>query len=188
MAMSSTSGRPCVFLDRDGVLNETAVRGGRPHPPSSVRDLRVLPGVPETCTRLRRAGFLLVVVTNQPDITRGNTDPRTVNAINASLRRQVPLDALYLCPHDDADGCACRKPRPGLLVQAASDLDLDLARSYMVGDRWRDIEAGQSAGCRTIFVDRGYDEKKPVAPDAVVASLPDAETWITNSPRVLSAS
>jgi D-glycero-D-manno-heptose 1,7-bisphosphate phosphatase len=187
--MPPKTGRPCVFLDRDGILNEAVVRQGRPYPPSSVEELRILPGVPESCAHLSGAGFALVVVTNQPDVARGTTDLAQVDEIHASLRHQVSIDAVYLCPHDDADGCGCRKPRPGLLMQAATDLDLDLAQSYMVGDRWRDIEAGQQAGCRTVFVDRGYDEKRPVAPDAIVASLPDAEAWImTDSAKVLSAS
>lgn len=183
------AGRRCVFLDRDGVLNEAVVREGRPYPPSSVDELRILPGVPESCARLARAGFALVVVTNQPDIARGTADPVEVDAIHARLRSQVALDAIYLCPHDDAANCGCRKPEAGLLERAASDLGLDLRRSYMVGDRWRDVEAGQRAGCRTVFVDRGYDEKRPVGADAVAASLSDAEGWImADAARVPSAS
>src|SRR5580704_3482582 len=187
--MSSMAGRRCVFLDRDGVLNEAVVRQGRPHPPSSVDELRVLPGVPESCARLARAGFALVVVTNQPDIARGTADPVVVDAIHARLRSLVALDAIYLCPHDDAANCGCRKPQAGLLERAASDLGLDLRRSYMVGDRWRDVEAGQRAGCRTVFVDRGYDEKRPVGADAVATSLSEAERWImADAARVPSAS
>ncbi len=187
--MFSTAGRPCVFLDRDGVLNEAVVREDRPHPPSSFDELRILPGVPESCGRLSQAGFVLVVVTNQPDIARGTADPVVIEEIHARLRCQITLDAVYLCPHDDAADCACRKPRPGLLLQAASDLNLDLHRSYMVGDRWRDVEAGQRAGCRTVFVNRGYDEKQPVGPDAIVAGLSQAEGWImTHSARVPRAS
>ncbi len=186
--MSPEIGRCCVFLDRDGVLNEALVRRGRPHPPSSVDELRILPGVPESCARLSRAGFALVVVTNQPDIARGSATPAVVEEIHAYLRSQIALDAIYVCPHDDAEGCGCRKPRAGLLLQAASDLGLDLGRSYMVGDRWRDVEAGQRAGCRTVFVDRGYDEQRPLGSDTVVASLSEAEGWImADSARVPSA-
>jgi D-glycero-D-manno-heptose 1,7-bisphosphate phosphatase len=184
--MSSHTGRPCVFLDRDGVLNEAPVRRGRPYPPSSVEELRILPGVPRSCAQLSEAGFALVVVTNQPDVARGTTDLERIHDIHDRLQEEIALDAIYICPHDDVDGCACRKPRPGLLVQAASDLDLDLARSYMVGDRWRDIEAGRNAGCHTIFVDRGYDEKQPLAPGAIVTGLPEAVTWITDAATVVS--
>jgi D-glycero-D-manno-heptose 1,7-bisphosphate phosphatase len=187
--MSPKAGRRCVFLDRDGVLNEAMVRQGRPNPPASVDELRILPGVPESCARLARAGFALVVVTNQPDIARGAADPAVVEEIHARLRSQVDLDAIYVCPHDDAANCGCRKPRPGLLVQAASDLGLELGSSYMVGDRWRDVEAGQRAGCRTVFVNRSYDEQRPVGSDAIVASLSEAAAWISaDSARVPRAS
>lgn len=189
LGMSHRAGRRCVFLDRDGVLNEAVLRQGRPYPPASVDELRVLPGVSESCAQLSRAGFALVVVTNQPDIARGDADPAVVEEIHARLRSQITLDAIYVCPHDDAANCACRKPRPGLLLRAASDLGLELGSSYIVGDRWRDIEAGQRAGCRTVFVERGYDERQPVGSDAIVAGLNEAEAWITaDSARVPHAS
>jgi len=153
--------RPAAFLDRDGVLNAAHVRNGRPHPPASVAELRILPGVAEACRRLRAEGFLLLVATNQPDIARGNADALEVARINDVLVDQLALDAILVCPHDDADGCACRKPRPGLLLDAADRWGVDLSRSTMVGDRWRDIEAGEAAGVSTVFLDRGYDERRP---------------------------
>jgi D-glycero-D-manno-heptose 1,7-bisphosphate phosphatase len=170
--------RPAVFLDRDGVLNASIVREGRPFPPLTPDELVVLPRVPEACHLLHRAGFVLVVVTNQPDIARGTTELAAVEEINDQLRRQVEVDAIYLCPHDDRDCCGCRKPKPGMLLRAASDLGLDLAASYLVGDRWRDIEAGRQAGCRTVHVDRGYLERAPTGADMVVGSLPEAGRWI----------
>jgi D-glycero-D-manno-heptose 1,7-bisphosphate phosphatase len=169
---------PAVFLDRDGVLNEPAIRAGRPHPPDSVADLRLLPGVHRACRELAAAGFTLVCVTNQPDIARGTQDADAVAAINHALQSTLELDEVVVCPHDDADDCRCRKPRPGMILDAAGRLDLDLARSVMVGDRWRDVEAGRSAGTLTVFVDRGYREEVPQAPDLTVAELKEAVGWI----------
>ncbi len=166
--------RAAVFLDRDGVLNEVDVRDGTPHPPADVAGLRLLPGVVEACHRLRHLGFALVVVTNQPDIARGKQTRDEVDRMHGVLRRQLPLDEIVICAHDDIDDCQCRKPRPGMILDAAARLDLHLAESFCVGDRWRDIEAGKRAGVKAIFVDRGYGERRPADPDAVVASLPDA--------------
>jgi D-glycero-D-manno-heptose 1,7-bisphosphate phosphatase len=167
-----------VFLDRDGVLNAAVVRDGHPYPPACAADVEILPGVREALADLGRAGYLRVVVTNQPDIARGTQTRDELDAIHARLRAELPLDAIYLCPHDDADLCACRKPAPGLLRDAARDLGIDLAASFIVGDRWRDTEAGIAAGCRTVFIDYQYDERQPRAFDAKVGSLADAAAWI----------
>ena len=178
-----STGRAAVFLDRDGVLIAAGTRDGRPVPPATLEDVRVLPGVAAACTRLRAAGLLLVVVTNQPDIARGTADAGVVAAINREVQRLIPVDDVLVCPHDDPDGCDCRKPAPGLLLQAAARWGIDLRASVMVGDRWRDIEAGQQAGCRTVFVDRHYHEDRPRAPDLTVAELSDAVPWIITSTR-----
>ena len=167
-----------VFLDRDGVLNATIVRDGRHFPPSSKAELVLLPGVEEACHRLCRAGFRLACVTNQPDIARGRTTSAVVAEINAALAGRLPVHPFLVCPHDDADDCACRKPRPGLLLAAATAHGISPAASVMVGDRWRDIAAGQAAGCRTVFIDRGYDERRPVRPDFVCGDLAEAADWI----------
>lgn len=165
-----------VFLDRDGVINRAVVRAGKPHPPASVDELELLPGVPEALARLKAAGYSLVVVTNQPDIARGATTAGAVEAIHARLRATLPIDEIRVCPHDDADGCACRKPKPGLLLRPPRH---DLAASVMVGDRWRDIEAGRAAGCGvTILVDYGYDEAPAAEPTARVGSLAEAADWL----------
>jgi D-glycero-D-manno-heptose 1,7-bisphosphate phosphatase len=169
-----TGTRAAVFLDRDGVLNEVEVRDGTPHPPATVEQLRLLPGVVEACHRLRDLGFVLVVVTNQPDIARGKQTRDEVDRMHDVLRGRVPLDDIVVCAHDDADDCPCRKPRPGMILDAAARLDLDLAESVCVGDRWRDVESAKRAGVMAIFVDRGYGERRPTNADAVVASLPDA--------------
>jgi D-glycero-D-manno-heptose 1,7-bisphosphate phosphatase len=171
--------RAAVFLDRDGVINRAEVRGGRPYPPESVERLELLPGVADALDRLDAAGFDLVVVTNQPDVARGTQTRAMVETMHATLGGMLPvIDAFRVCYHQDADGCACRKPRPGLLLDAAAERGIDLRRSYMVGDRWRDVEAGARAGCVTILIDHGYREPLTVPPDARVASLAQAADWI----------
>jgi D-glycero-D-manno-heptose 1,7-bisphosphate phosphatase len=175
--------KSAVFLDRDGVINASIVRDGKPYPPPTLAELAILPGVPDALASLRSAGYALVVVTNQPDVARGAQRREVVEAMHARLRNELPLDAIYTCFHDDADRCTCRKPAPGLLLDGARDLDLDLSQSFMVGDRWRDLEAGTAAGCRTIFVDHGYAERQPQTFDRRVTSLADAAAWILAGAR-----
>jgi D-glycero-D-manno-heptose 1,7-bisphosphate phosphatase len=180
--------RRAVFLDRDGVLNEARIVGGVPHPPRDVDEVRMLPGAVAACHRLADTGWLLVVVTNQPDIARGGCTRADVDAINAFVTDGLPIEAVVVCPHDDADDCRCRKPRPGMLLDAAARFGVDLAASWMVGDRWRDVEAGRRAGTRTIRVGDGYpDEPKngpdraganQVRPDRVAADLASAVDMI----------
>ena len=169
-----------VFLDRDGVLNRTHLIDGVPYPPQKAAYLEVLPGATEACRLLRDSGFKLIVVTNQPDIARGTQSVAEVERINSSLRRLMGFDDLYLCPHDDKDGCSCRKPRPGMLLLAAQIHRLDLGNSFMVGDRDRDIEAGRAAGCRTIFVDHRYGDPPLLPADLSVHSLREAVPWIVD--------
>ena len=170
--------KPAVFLDRDGVINASVVRDGKPYPPASVDEMELLPGVGKALADLRAAGFVLIVVTNQPDVARGTQTRAAVEAIHERMQQELSLDAIYACFHDDADNCACRKPKPGLLVDAAAALGIDLAASFMVGDRWRDTDAGRAAGCQTIFIDRGYNERKPTDFAVNVAGLPEAAAWI----------
>jgi len=166
--------RHAVFLDRDGVINQSVVRDGKPYPPESVQDLRILSGVPESLSALHDAGFLTIVVTNQPDVATGKQNLDVVQAMHVRLRAELSLDDIRVCYHRDADGCECRKPKPGLLLQAARELGIDLAKSYMVGDRWKDVAAGQAAGCTSFFVDYGYSEKRPDPPYITVKSLAEA--------------
>ena len=172
-----------VFLDRDGVLIRSEVRAGIPRPARNEDELEILPGVAKACQDLHDAGFLLIVVTNQPEIARGTLRPETVERLNGLLRQAVALDDIRVCPHDDVDECSCRKPKPGLLVEAATVWDVDLASSFTVGDRWRDVEAGQRAGCRVAFVDHGYSETGLLEPDVTVAGLPEAAEWILSCAR-----
>jgi D-glycero-D-manno-heptose 1,7-bisphosphate phosphatase len=167
-----------VFLDRDGVLNANFVRDGKPFAPRAFEDFRLLPGVEDAVRLLKTAGFLTIVATNQPDVAAGLTPKSTVEAMHAELRRRVPLDDIKVCWHRDGDGCVCRKPKPGMLVEAAAEQDIDLTASYMIGDRWRDIEAGQAAGCATILVDHGLVQERPAYPDLTASSLPNAVSLI----------
>jgi D-glycero-D-manno-heptose 1,7-bisphosphate phosphatase len=175
--------RRAVFLDRDGVINRPVIRAGKPYPPATDLELEVLPGVPEALARLHEAGFRLVVVTNQPDVARGTQRRDVIDRMHARLGAALPIDDFRVCDHDDGDACACRKPKAGLIEAAARDGGVSLGESFMVGDRWRDVEAGRRAGCTTIFIDWGYDERRPEHPDAVVRSLPEAADWILSRSR-----
>jgi D-glycero-D-manno-heptose 1,7-bisphosphate phosphatase len=176
--------RRAVFLDRDGVLNRALVRNGKPYPPASLHELEVLGGTDDALSELAEEGFLLFVVTNQPDVARGTQQRSLVEAMHRALRKVLPLDGFYVCYHDDADACECRKPKPGLLLTAAGEHGISLPASYMIGDRWRDVEAGQRAGCRTVWIDCGYAERGPSTPaDATVRSLPEAAACILQESR-----
>lgn len=167
-----------VFLDRDGVINRAVVRGGKPYPPQRFADVELLAGVPEALRSLHDAGFRVIVVTNQPDVGAGRQARETVEEIHAHLRAMLAVDDIKVCYHTDADGCACRKPKPGMLLAAAKQWGIDLAASVMVGDRWRDVEAGKAAGCRTILIVHGYDERAAEGFDAAVSSLLEASRLI----------
>jgi len=167
-----------VFLDRDGVIDRAMVRDGKPHPPTDLSELEILPGVLEALEKLRAAGYCLIVVTNQPDVARQAQTQDAVEALHAALQAQLPIDEFRVCYHDDADGCDCRKPQPGLLLGAARDMDVDLSSSFMVGDRWRDVEAGRRAGCTAIFIDYHYAEPLQSEPHLRVSSLTEAADWI----------
>jgi D-glycero-D-manno-heptose 1,7-bisphosphate phosphatase len=172
--------RRAVFLDRDGVLCRAVVHNGKPYPPASLEELDVLPNALEALCRLRTQGFRLYVVTNQPDVVRGTQRRSVVEAIHNVLRGSLPLDDFYVCYHDDADGCNCRKPKPGLLLAAAAEHKLSLPSSYMIGDRWRDIDCGHAAECTTILIDRGYDEPLRKQPHFRVPDLLAATAMISS--------
>ena len=163
-----------VFLDRDGVLNRAFVFEGKPYPPANLCEVEILPKAKLALSNLKAAGYLLIVVTNQPDVATGKTPRSVVDQINKFLKDSLPIDEFRTCYHDDRDGCTCRKPFPGSLFDAALEHQIDLSKSFMVGDRWRDIEAGTAAGCKTFFINYGYLEKQPDYPDFIVSSLAEA--------------
>jgi D-glycero-D-manno-heptose 1,7-bisphosphate phosphatase len=169
--VSTPGGTRAVFLDRDGVLSEAIVRQGRPYAPRALSEVRIPHEVPGALSALRAAGFRLLVVTNQPDVARGSVSLRAVEEINAHLLRSLPIDEIRTCIHDTNDACACRKPAPGSILAAAEKHGISLSSSYMIGDRWSDMEAGVRAGCKVIFLDFGYDERQPQHADYRVASF-----------------
>jgi D-glycero-D-manno-heptose 1,7-bisphosphate phosphatase len=174
--------RPAVFLDRDGVINRVAVRNGIPYPPSHVEAFELYDGVSNGCARLKAANFLLVVITNQPDVGRGTQSREAVEAMNLKMQSTLPLlDRIEICYHAGeryGQPCDCRKPRPGLILRAVAELNIDLKRSYVIGDRWRDVDCARAAGCRAILIQRDYKESLREAPDFTVANFNEAVTTV----------
>ena len=169
--------RRAVFLDRDGVLNRVVIRKGLPFPPASLAHFALYDDVPDGCARLKKAGFLLVVVTNQPDVGRGTMRRVDVDAVHSHLFGLLPLDRIEVCCHAGekyGEQCDCRKPKPGMLLRAAAALQIDRSTSYMVGDRWRDIDCAHDAGCKSIFIERNYSETLRLPPDFIVQSFAQA--------------
>jgi D-glycero-D-manno-heptose 1,7-bisphosphate phosphatase len=174
-----------VFLDRDGVINRALERDGLPYPPASLGEFQIFPEVAEACRRLKQAGFLLVVATNQPDVGRGALEKAVVEKIHAHMLAHLPVDRVEVCYHPGKglSDCDCRKPRPGMLLRAAGELGIDLAQSWMVGDRWRDVDCGRNAGCKTIFIDRGYAEELKQQPDFRAKNLLEAAEIILSGAK-----
>ena len=172
--MKRSSARAAVFLDRDGVIVRGVLRDGKSYAPRRLEDFRLLPGARDAVQRLHQAGFVLIIVTNQPDIGNGDVDPSIVAEMHDRLRRALPIDAIEMCPHRQVDDCDCRKPKAGMLKAGGQRYGIDFTCSFMVGDRCSDILAGQSMGCYTLFIDRGYDRCTTTKPDFIVRSLPEA--------------
>jgi D-glycero-D-manno-heptose 1,7-bisphosphate phosphatase len=169
---------PAVFLDRDGVLNRSFVRDGIPRPPANLDEFEWLPDVSKSVTTLAAAGFALVVVTNQPDVAHGTQTKEMVKAINRRVADQLPVLGVLTCYHNDSANCECRKPRPGMLLKAARRWHLDLSRSFLIGDRWRDVEAGRAAGCRSVLIETPYSGRERCRPDRCVPNLAEAVRWL----------
>ncbi|HEX5399282.1 MAG TPA: HAD family hydrolase [Verrucomicrobiae bacterium] len=175
-----------VFLDRDGVINRPLEREHKPFAPRNLDEFQILPEVPDACARLKAAGFLLVVATNQPDVGRGTLKREVVERIHAHLMSELPADRVEVCYHpgQGLSDCDCRKPKPGMLLHAAHELNIDLSQSWMVGDRWRDVDCGHAAGCRTIFINRGYAEDLKQPPDFSARNLAEAADIILNKSKL----
>ena len=166
-----------VFLDRDGVLNKPIIKDRKPYPPATLAELEIIEGVQEGLKILKEAGFLLIVVTNQPDVARGTASADMVKEMNRFLQNKLVIDDVYCCFHDTSDDCDCRKPKPGMIIQATEKWNIDLSKSFIIGDRWRDIETGKNAGIITVLIDYQYDEKY-VIPDLICSTFNDAVTSI----------
>lgn len=167
-----------VFLDRDGVINQTIFKMGKPRAPYTLEEFSFCSGVPEAISFLKDEGFILIVVTNQPDVARGWVSREAVDLVNGYVSQSLDLPDIRSCFHTDNDNCECRKPRPGMLLDAAKDYGIDLSESFMVGDRISDIEAGRNAGCRTILI--SDNDSEGALPDHVAPSLLMASSWIVS--------
>ena len=163
--------KKAVFLDRDGVVNKAFIRNGLPTSPISLNELEILPGVKESILKLKKLNYICLLVTNQPDVSRGKIEKKTVIEMNNFLKKEIKLDDIFVCYHDDKDNCKCRKPKPGMIIQASKKWDIDVRKSFMIGDRWRDIQAGINAGCKTFFIDNNYNEDKLVEASYTSANL-----------------
>ena len=169
-----------VFLDRDGVLNRGFVKNGKSYAPRNIRDFKLLPYAAGSIQRLKESGFLVIVITNQPDINNGLVTFSEVDAMHSLLRKKTQITDVFVCPHSQLENCDCRKPKPGMLIEAARKYNIDLKRSFMVGDRATDIEAGLQAGCRTIFLNRHYKESPPKHQEKTFTSINSATNFIIN--------
>ena len=172
-----------VFLDRDGVINRALEHEAKPYPPRSLSEFEILPEVPAACEKLKAAGFVLVVATNQPDVGRGTLKQSIVEEIHAQMMARLPIDRVEVCYHpgQGKSNCDCRKPKPGMLLRAARELKANLSQCWMVGDRWRDVDCGHAAGCKTIFIDRGYAEELKQQPNFRAKNLLEAADIILSS-------
>jgi D-glycero-D-manno-heptose 1,7-bisphosphate phosphatase len=167
-----------VFLDRDGVLNRPVVRDGLPFPPANLDEFQLYSDVAEGCQRLKNAGFISIVVTNQPDVGRGTQSREAIEAMHRALRAALPsLGGIEVCFHAGSrhgEPCDCRKPKPGMLLRAAARHGIDLKRSFLIGDRWRDVDCAHAAGCRAVFIDHGYSEALREKPEVTVSNFREA--------------
>lgn len=170
--------RRAVFLDRDGVINKVVMRDGIQDSPRHGGELVIIDGVEEAICMLSKQGFLVIIVTNQPGVKRGTHRKQDVEEIHKFIGNYLMIDGIYTCYHDNEDNCACRKPKAGMLYDAAENIEIDLGSSYMIGDRWQDICAGNNAGCKTILVDYHYPMNKDSCPDHRTGSLLEAAQWI----------
>jgi D-glycero-D-manno-heptose 1,7-bisphosphate phosphatase len=174
-----------VFLDRDGVLNRVIVRNGKAFAPHSLESFKILANASSCVSQLRESGLLAIVVTNQPEIGRGTLKAVTVDQMHRRLRSVVPVDDIFVCPHREADACPCRKPKPGLLVAAAEKWRIDLQHSFLIGDRWRDVEAGEAVGCCTFLLQRPYNGQ--AVPNYLVKNLDEAVAKIVTLVKLKSS-
>ena len=166
--------RRAIFLDRDGTLNKAFIKNGLPFSPSSFNEFEILPGVKESLLKLKKLNFVCLLITNQPDVSRGKIKKNVVIQMNNFLKSEIKLDDIFICYHDDHDNCECRKPKPGLLLNAKKKWNINLNKSYMIGDRWKDIQAGINAGCKTVFINNGYKDNKKIKANFITDSLLDA--------------
>jgi D-glycero-D-manno-heptose 1,7-bisphosphate phosphatase len=170
--------KKAIFLDRDGVINQTVFKMGKPRAPYNLEEFKFIPGVEEAVRKFKDRGYLIIVVTNQADAARGWVKKKQVDLVNEHVRFNLHVDSIKVCFHTEFDTCLCRKPKPGMLLEAAAEFDIDLNSSYMVGDRMIDVEAGVTAGCTSILVGPGDETGSSTEPHHVCEDLLMASRWI----------
>jgi D-glycero-D-manno-heptose 1,7-bisphosphate phosphatase len=167
-----------VFLDRDGVINRGFIVDGKSYAPRKIEDFKLLPFVIQSVEKLINNGFLVIVITNQPDIANGLLDIETLNLMHEKLITKLKLTDIYFCPHSKNENCECRKPKPGMIYSAVKKYKINISNSFLVGDRASDIEAANAIRCRSIFINRNYKEPKPFTQEKTVNSLKSATNYI----------
>ena len=167
-----------IFLDRDGVLNKTVIKEKKITSPLNLDELKIVPEAKETLETFKKYGYLLIMVTNQPDIAKNKNTKKNVEEINNFLKNLLNIDDIFVCYHDDKDFCNCRKPKSGMLIEASKKHNIDLSKSFIIGDRWKDVEAGKNVGCKTIFIDFKYKEKLKSMPNYTITNIADAKNII----------
>lgn len=170
--------KKAIFLDRDGVINKLIIREGKAQAPYTLEEFALYPGVEEALKIIKDSGYLAIIVTNQPDVARGWVKKESVELVNAKIKELLPIDDIKICFHTNSDNCLCRKPMPGMLVEAAEHWGIDLKESFMIGDRYGDISAGVRAGCKTILVGEGDAQGDHPSPDHQASLLIDAVKFI----------
>lgn len=163
-----------IFFDRDGVLIEAVVKNKKPFSIKKIKDLKFLINDNEIFLKLKNLGYKLIIVTNQPDVARNKISEKFVDDVNSAIKKKYFIDYAYTCLHDDISNCSCRKPKNGLLIEAQRDFNLNIKKCFLIGDRWKDISAAESSGCKSIFIDYNYDEKKPEKYTFKVNSISEA--------------
>lgn len=172
--------KKAIFFDRDGVINKVVLKDNKPHPPHTLKELELTKGIKELLNFSKKLNFLNIIVTNQPDPNRGRANIESIKEINNYISDELAIDKIYVC-WDEKDGLSnFRKPKPGMILTAIRDFNIDIKKSYMVGDRWKDINSGYAAGCKTIFLDYKYDESLDVKPDFIINFIEEIKSIIVN--------
>ena len=175
--------RKAIFLDRDGVIVRSNVIDGKPFAPICLKEFKLLPYASKCIDLFKKENYLTIIISNQPDVSKGIISNETLNKMNEILFFKTKVDDIYICTHTDSDNCKCRKPKNGLIIKAAKKYNINLNKSYMIGDRKKDIDAGILSNCKTIFIDRNYIEQKPKNFDYKVSSLQKAFFYILNDSK-----
>ena len=153
--------KKAVFLDRDGVVSRAVVINNRPFSIRRASDLQILDEVNEALGIFGKLALIPIIISNQPDVARGLLSQLEHEKIESKIVTLTGISKIYTCTHDEKDNCFCRKPKPGLILKAAEDHDIDITKSYLIGDRWRDMDLAKNVDCRSFFINRNYEEKYP---------------------------